>query len=36
MMSEFFAGPHSGRVMEVMLKMKKLDIAKLREAAAGK
>jgi predicted 3-demethylubiquinone-9 3-methyltransferase (glyoxalase superfamily) len=36
MMSEFFTGPNSGRVMEVMLKMKKLDIAKLREAAAGK
>ena len=36
MMGEFFTGPSSGRAMEVMLKMKKLDIAKLREAAAGK
>jgi predicted 3-demethylubiquinone-9 3-methyltransferase (glyoxalase superfamily) len=36
MMPEFFTGPNSGRAMEVMLKMKKLDIAKLREAAAGK
>jgi predicted 3-demethylubiquinone-9 3-methyltransferase (glyoxalase superfamily) len=36
MMSEFFSGPNSGRAMEVMLKMKKLDIAKLRAAAAGK
>ena len=36
MMSEFFTGPNSGRAMEVMLKMKKLDIAKLRDAAAGK
>jgi predicted 3-demethylubiquinone-9 3-methyltransferase (glyoxalase superfamily) len=35
MMSEFFTGPNSGRAMEVMLKMKKLDIAKLRAAAAG-
>jgi predicted 3-demethylubiquinone-9 3-methyltransferase (glyoxalase superfamily) len=36
MMSEFFSGPNSGRAMEVMLKMKKLDIAKLKAAAAGK
>jgi predicted 3-demethylubiquinone-9 3-methyltransferase (glyoxalase superfamily) len=36
MMAEIFTGPNSGRAMEVMLKMKKLDIAKLREAAAGK
>jgi predicted 3-demethylubiquinone-9 3-methyltransferase (glyoxalase superfamily) len=36
MMGEFFTGPNSGRAMEVMLKMKKLDIARLREAAAGK
>jgi predicted 3-demethylubiquinone-9 3-methyltransferase (glyoxalase superfamily) len=36
MMSEFFSGPNSGRAMEIMLKMKKLDIAKLRAAAAGK
>jgi predicted 3-demethylubiquinone-9 3-methyltransferase (glyoxalase superfamily) len=36
MMSEFFSGPNSGKAMEVMLKMKKLDIGKLRDAAAGK
>jgi predicted 3-demethylubiquinone-9 3-methyltransferase (glyoxalase superfamily) len=36
MMGEFFTGPSSGRAMEAMLKMKKLDIARLREAAAGK
>ena len=36
MMSEFFSGPNSGSAMDVMLKMKKLDIAQLRAAAAGK
>jgi predicted 3-demethylubiquinone-9 3-methyltransferase (glyoxalase superfamily) len=35
-MSEYFTGPNSDRAMEVMLPMKKLNIAELEKAAKGK
>jgi predicted 3-demethylubiquinone-9 3-methyltransferase (glyoxalase superfamily) len=34
-MADLFTGKNSARVMEVMLPMKKLDIAQLKKAAAG-
>ena len=34
-MADLFKGENSARVMEVMLPMKKLDIAQLKKAAAG-
>jgi len=35
-MADYFTGPNSEQAMQVMLKMKKLDIAQLEKAATGK
>jgi len=34
-MGQLVSGPHAARVMEVLMKMKKLDLAALRQAAGG-